>query len=99
MNHKLFSYNGHKVYLEKTSYRNNNTLAVTMCTENGDTYNIITVNLNSPMQDDTMAFIDTNNCPGIEKFIQKNKLGIPMHYSQQSGFCSFPLYTLFPEKF
>lgn len=44
---------------------------------------------------DSMAFLDTNNYPGIDKWIEKNGLGLPMGVQEQSGFCQYPLYTLF----
>ena len=67
-----------------------------METEDRESY-VITTNLRSPFQSDSMAFLDTNNYPNIESFIQKNKLGIPMGVNDASGFCTYPLYTLFIE--
>jgi hypothetical protein len=65
-----------------------------METEDGESY-VITTNLRSPFQSESMAFLDTNNYPKIESFIQKNNLGIPMGVSSTSGFCTYPLYTIF----
>lgn len=96
---KLFSYKGQKVYLEKTTYQNNNSLAVIMYTADDELFDVITVNLNNSLQSDSMAFLDTNHQPEIEKFIRKYKLGLPMYYQQQSGFNTYPLYTLFTEQF
>jgi hypothetical protein len=42
-----------------------------------------------------MSFLDTNNYPGIDKWIEKNGLGLPMGIQEPSGFCKYPLYTLF----
>ena len=55
----------------------------------------ITVNLNDMMQCESMAYLDENNMPGIGKWIEKNGLGVPMYVTGRSGFCSYPLYTLF----
>ena len=76
------------------SYRNNNTLALTLNYEDGDR-DVVTVNLNSHFQSDSMAFLDSNNYPDIEEWIRKNNLGLSMNLTQQSGFCEYPLYTLF----
>ena len=41
----------------------------------GEEYAVVTVNLNHPMQSDSMAFLDENNYPGIGKWIEENHLG------------------------
>ena len=69
------------MYLQKEEYRNNGTLAVLMYKEDGDLYGCITVNLNHPLQSDTLAFLDENNMPGIGKWLRKKKLGIDMGVS------------------
>ena len=92
---KTYDCNGTKVYLQKEEYRNNGTLAVLMYTEDGDLYDCITVNLNHPLQSDTLAFLDENNLPGIGKWLESKKLGISMGVNARSGFCTYPLYMLF----
>lgn len=62
---------------------------------NGELYAVATRNLCHPLQSDSMAFLDENNLPGIGKWIEKNHLGMRMGVIAQSGFCSYPLYTLF----
>ena len=62
---------------------------------NGDEYAVVTVNLNHPLQSDDMAFLDENNYPGIGKWIEKNRLGLPMGVIAASGYCRYRLYTLF----
>ena len=62
---------------------------------NGGLYAVATRNLGHPLQSDSMAFLDENNLPGIGKWIEKNHLGMRMGVLAQSGFCSYPLYTLF----
>ena len=42
-----------------------------------------------------IVFLDENNMPGIGKWLTRKKLGISMGYNACSGFCSYPLYTLF----
>ncbi len=92
---KTYDYNGTKVYLQKEEYRNNGTLAVLMFKEDGDLYGSVTVNLNHPLQSDIMAFLDENNLPGIGKWLTQRSLGIYMGVNARSGFCTYPLYTLF----
>ena len=96
MKKKTYKYNGRTVSLRASEYQHGGTLAVIMETENGET-DVITTNLRSPLQSDSMAFLDTHNYPKIESFIKKNKLGLPMGVTETSGFCTYPLYTLFIE--
>ena len=96
---KLYNYNGTKVYLKEEQYRNGGTLAVAMYTKDDNLYGIITVNLMHRMQSDDMAFLDENNYTGIGKWLEKHGFAVPMNYSVQSGFCSYPLYTIFTSKF
>ena len=67
---KTYDYNGTKVYLQKEEYRNDGTLAVLMFKEDGELYGCVTVNLNHPLQSDTLAFLDENNMPGIGKWLK-----------------------------
>ena len=91
---KNLKYNGRPVEVKAEYYRNNGTLALTLNYEDGDR-DVVTVNLNSHLQSESMAFLDSNNYPDIEKWIQKNNLGLSMNLTQRSGFCEYPLYTLF----
>ena len=91
---KYYIYKGTKVFLEKGEYRNNGTPAVLMFKEDGELYGNVTVNLNQPLQSDSMAFLDENNLPGIGKWLTKKKLGINMSVNACSGFCNYPLYML-----
>ena len=91
---KYYTYKGQNVYLQKDEYRNNGTLAVLMYKEEDELYGCVTVNLNHPLQSDSMAFLDENNLPGIGKWITQNKLGIDMGVNACSGFCTYPLYML-----
>ena len=91
---KQYKYKGKSVSLRTDTYQNNGTLAVLIEHEDGET-DVITTNLNSPLQSATMAFLDTNNHPTIEKWIQDHGFGLPMGYTERSGFCDYPLYTIF----
>ena len=92
---KTYDYKGTKVSLEKTTYRNNGTVALILNEEDKDLFAVATVNLNHPLQSDSLAFLDENNLPGIGKWIEENGLGVKMCYQVESGFCSYPLFTLF----
>ena len=96
---KLYDYNGTQVYLKEEQYQNGGTLAVAMYKQDGELYDIITTNLMHGLQSDSMAFLDENNHYGIGEWLAKNGIAVPMHYSVQSGFCRYPLYTIFTSKF
>lgn len=49
------------------------------------------------MQSDTQVFLDVNNYSDIEQWIQKHHLGVPMGVIERSGFCQYPLYTIFSD--
>ena len=73
-------------------------MALIMNELDGEEFAVITVNLNHPMQSDSMAFLDENNYPGIGKWIEDQGLGISMGVWEQSGFCRYPLYLLFTDE-
>lgn len=52
----------------------------------------LTVNLSDPRQNDTLAFVDTNNCPWAEEFLADNHIAENTGISMPSGFCMYPLY-------
>jgi hypothetical protein len=98
------------VTVRLTKYQSNNRLAVQLICAKApwSPFATITVNLpdvpeellkmwfGSQTPDKNMlAFLDTNNHPTIEKWIQDHGFGLPMGYSERSGFCQYPLYTIF----
>jgi len=91
---KTYDYHGIEVSLEKGTYRNG-TVALMLNETDGELYAVATVNLCHPLQSESMAFLDENNLPGIGKWIEDNHLGMSMGYLASSGFCRYPLYTLF----
>lgn len=96
---KYYTYNGTKVRLQADEYRNNGTLAVSMYTQDGNLYDVITVNLNDMLQSDSMAYLDTNNHSKIDTWLEKKGLALPMGVTARSGFCTYPLYTIFTAMF
>ena len=83
---------GKKIKVEafKTCYLKNNNLAVVL--ENKDFQADITVNLIDYPTNKDCAFIDTNNAPWAEKFLQENQIAQPTDRYAMSGFCTYPEY-------
>lgn len=86
------------VRLLKRRY-SNGTLAVEILSdseEGWEPYCIATVNLDPytgmNRQSETKAYLDTNNCGCIEKFLKENHIATPCGESAVSGFCTYPLY-------
>lgn len=101
MERKIYDFRGVKVSLRKESYRTNGTLAVIMDeVESGDEYAVMTVNLCSPMQDGSrLAFVDTNNIEGIDKWLVGQGLATHAGVHASSGFCTYPLMSFNTENF
>lgn len=101
MERKIYDFRGVKVSLRKESYRTSGTLAVIMDeVESGDEYAVMTVNLCSPMQDGSrLAFVDTNNIEGIDKWLVGQGLATHAGVHASSGFCTYPLMSFNTEKF
>lgn len=95
---RTFNFKGNPVTLSKSEYLTDGTLAVLMERENGED-DVITVNLRSPFESDTMAFLDENNHPGIGQWMCDNQLAIPMGVTIRSGFCQYWLYTILTDNF
>lgn len=101
MERKIYDFRGVKVSLRKESYRTNGTLAVIMDeAESGDEYAVMTVNLCSHMQDGgRLAFVDTNNIEGIDKWLVGQGLATHAGVLAPSGFCTYPLMSFNTENF
>lgn len=89
--------NGYKIIgidIKKYSI-NNNTAITLMCVVNNiiEPFATITVNFDITLEED-LVFLDTNNCPWVEKFIEDYKLGNFANDYTHSGFCIYPLYKL-----
>lgn len=81
-------------------YVANNTLAVTLVTEEGEPFANITVNITDSIifANEAAAFVDTNNCPWAEDFLRETDLGSPVGIFGRSGYCEYPLYKFAVEK-
>lgn len=95
---RTFNFKGQTVTFSKSEYQSSATLAVLMAYENGEE-DVITVNLSSPFESDTMAFLDENNHPGIGQWMCDNHLALPMGITIRSGFCQYWLYTILTDRF
>lgn len=90
---KTYNYNGLNVYLKATSYANNGSLAVQILSgDDNEFYDVITVNLDSFLQSEELAFVDDNNLPGIGQWLESNGIAAPTGFCQTSGFCKYQLY-------
>lgn len=81
----------------KQTYTYGNGLAISLMQEGGSCFAHLTVNLIDALEGiatlpDDCAFVDVNNAPWAEKFIQENNLGIHLGMYVQSGYVSYPLY-------
>lgn len=84
-------FGAYDVSLKKSKYSSNGNLAIQMFESDGMPFATLTVNLGKKLKDD-LAYVDTNNCPWAETFIEKNGLGEPTDRIGQSGFCFYPQY-------
>ena len=94
MDKKMYELNGYNVYLEKATYANNKRLAVQafVVEEDGwaEPYATITVNLpDEKLTDDKCAFVDGNNVPFIEEWLEENGIAEPTGQVGFSGFCIY----------
>ena len=81
----------------RTKYMDEGNLAISLECEDGEPYGMLTVNLDSDLPED-MAYVDTNNIPDAEDFIERNGLGTKTNFNKVSGFCIYPLYRFNLEK-
>jgi hypothetical protein len=79
-----------EVNIEVTSYANNKTLAIQLWCEDGP-FATLTVNIEDAHRAECQ-YVDTNNCPWAEHFIQEYNLGAPTGNYGMSGFCLYPEY-------
>ena len=61
-------------------------------------YARLTVNFPGEKLADNEAFVDTNNVPNAEEFIEENGLGVCIPGVKMSGFCVYPKYRFDMEK-
>ena len=80
----------YKLTIEYTKYYNGK-LAVILH-DGDDEFGVATVNLPaSDDLDDKTQFVDTNNLPGIDKWLEENDIAEYTGIDGYSGFCAYPL--------
>ena len=91
---KCYEYIGHRVAISYTTYRKTGTLAVLMNYIDGEMecdYDIISVNICSGLQDGQTAYVNTNNIPEIDRWLEENGIAENTGINTISGFCTYPL--------
>lgn len=89
-----------QVQLEINQYVNNGCMYIGLVSwEDGfpEPYGDITVNLDGKAPD-YCGYVDMNNMPELEKFIEEQGLGEFTGLVKQSGYCAYPLYSFNPER-
>ena len=86
----------YNLHIKKNIYTNNGNLAIQLLEDNTDEpFAMLTVNLDKLPYG--YAYLDTNNCPWAERFVDDNHLGEYTGFYAQSGFCEYPLYRFYEE--
>ena len=74
-------------------------VAIELVCADGEPFAMLTVSIDdSPFYAYGFAYVDTNNCPWAEDFIEEYGLGVKKDYYGHSGFCDYPLYFFDVEK-
>lgn len=88
------------VELSFDRYQSNNRLAIQAY--NNEDGPIATISVNLPSEKisdpDHEFFVDVNNCPWAEDFLQENGIAVPVYAIGFSGWCAYPLYSTDIEK-
>ena len=92
--HSEYDKQDYPVKLLISDYPNGNQAILLQTESSGVTedFAVITVNFPDELLSPGQAYLDTNNMPGIEQFIEQHKLGKPNGRKKTSGFCTYPLY-------
>lgn len=83
-----------QVRLEINQYMNNGCIYIGLVSYEDscpEPYGDLTVNLDGKVPD-YCGYVDTNNMPELEKFIEENRIGTFTGFVKQSGYCTYPLY-------
>lgn len=80
------------VLLQVSRYQANNSLCIQAYNHTDGPIARLTVCLPDTTLGDNCAFVDVNNCPWGEEFIQRYRLGTDMGVMASSGYCVYPLY-------
>ena len=89
-----------QVSIEINTYLNNGNMYIGLTTDGDgypEPYGDVTVNLGECVPD-FCGYIDTNNMPELERFLEENDIGEFTGFVQRSGFCVYPLYMFNVDK-
>ena len=84
-----------KLYPIIKAYRKGGRLAIELVDEQYELFTYLTVNLQHDMSkdnDNSLAFVDTNNNRWAERYIEKHNLGTKTGFYGLSGYCTYPEY-------
>lgn len=89
----------YQVSLEINTYLNNGCMYIGLVEqgEYPEPYGDLTVNLEGKAPD-YCGYVDLNNMPELERFIEDNNLGGFTGLTRRSGFCEYPLYMFNVDK-
>ena len=79
-----------KLIVSRCAYYGN--IALSLDPMTGNKIAILSVNI-EPLYD-SYVYLDTNNVPTVENFINKYKLGEFVNAYGESGYCKYPLYKI-----
>lgn len=83
------------VSLQFSKYTCNDKLAVQLIEAKAPWCVFATITVNIPASNclsPDLAFVDTNNCPWVEEFLEDNHIAKYTGNTGISGFCEYPLY-------
>ena len=89
-----------EVFLGITRYAANNLLEVELIEDKSyEEFAVVSKQLPYRTPNEGCIFVDTNNLPGIEDFLEENDIAFPTGRKEPSGFCIYPEYKLNEEVF
>ena len=88
------SFGEYRVVIELAQYANNRTTCVKLL-EADDYAPFATISKNlDVMLEENEIYVDKNNCPWAEEFLQQYDLGENLNDDGFSGYCQYPKYRL-----
>lgn len=99
MKPKIFKYKWFnktfKVFLVLTKYVADQSLAVLLIEDKSyEEFADVSKHLPNHTPNEGCFFVDTNNLPGVEDFLEENHIAFPTGRKEDSGFCTYPEYRL-----
>lgn len=88
----------HNCRLVADRYLLDESLCIRIVEDDGEGVAILTVCLDAIGLKSNEAFVDTNNCPWADSFIETYELGTFTGKKKPSGYCVYPLYQFDMDK-